>query len=163
MEAAAASKDSAKKETTGGQQTEVVVRTNNLSKTYRDFWGRAKVKALNIPLNRILDAVRNSNLDRPAGRIEKGRYEVTLRAPAEFQNLDQIRNTVVAMRQGSPVTIGQIADVLDTYEKPDEIERINGVRGIRVAIRKEATANTVEVSQGILKEIDRIKLLCEEM
>lgn len=47
MEAAAASKDSAKQETAGGQQAEVVVRTNNLSKTYRDFWGRAKVKALN--------------------------------------------------------------------------------------------------------------------
>jgi len=115
-----------------------------------------KIKALNIPLNQVLDAVRSANLDIPAGRIEKGRYEVTLRAPAEFDNLQEVRDTVVAMREGAPVNIAQIARVIDTYEKPTEIERINGVRGIRVAIRKEATANTVEVSQAILKEIDRI-------
>ncbi len=132
-----------------------------------DLWGgfnrevrieidHAKINALNIPLNVVLASVRNANLDLPAGRIEQGRYEVTLRAPAEFSDLNEIRNTVVAMRQGSPVTIGQIARVVDTHEKLTEIERINGVRGIRVAIRKEATANTVEVSRRILEEIDRI-------
>lgn len=116
----------------------------------------AKINALNIPLNLILDAVRNSNLDLPAGRIEQGRYEVTLRAPGEFDDLEEIRNTVVAMREGAPVTIGQIGAVRDTYERLTEIERINRVRGIRVAIRKEATANTVEVSRRILREIDEI-------
>jgi HAE1 family hydrophobic/amphiphilic exporter-1 len=132
-----------------------------------DLWGgfnrevrieidEARIKALNIPLDRILAAVRNANLDLPAGRIEQGRYEVTLRAPAEFDDLDEIRDTVVAVREGAPVTIGQIATVRDTHEKLTEIERINGVRGIRVAIRKEATANTVEVSQQILQEIDRL-------
>lgn len=115
-----------------------------------------KINALNIPLNDILAAVRNANLDLPAGRIEQGRYEVTLRAPGEFVDLGEVRDTVVAMREGAPVTIGQIATVLDTYERPTEVERINGVRGIRVAIRKEATANTVEVSRRILAEIDRI-------
>ncbi len=132
-----------------------------------DLWGgfnrevrvevdEESVNALNIPLNQVLDAVRNANLDLPAGRIEQGRYEVTLRAPAEFESLDELRDTVVAMRMGAPVTIGQIATVRDTYEKLTEVERINGVRGIRVAIRKEATANTVEVSRRILEAIDAI-------
>jgi len=115
-----------------------------------------KINALNIPLNQVLAAVRNANLDLPAGRIEQGRYEVTLRAPGEFVDLAEIRGTVVAMREAAPVTIGQIATVLDTYERQTEVERINGVRGIRVAIRKEATANTVEVSRSVLAEIDRI-------
>ncbi|MCO6437563.1 MAG: efflux RND transporter permease subunit [Phycisphaerae bacterium] len=132
-----------------------------------DLWGgfnreirieidETKINALNIPLNLVLSAVRDANLDLPAGRIEQGRYEVTLRAPAEFEDMSEIRGTVVAMRQGAPVTIGQIARVLDTYERLTEIERINGVRGIRVAIRKEATANTVEVSRRILEEIREI-------
>ena len=116
----------------------------------------AKINALNIPLNTILAAIRNANLDLPAGRIEQGRYEVSLRAPAEFEDLHEIRETVVAVRQGMPITVGQIANILDTYEKLQRYNRINGVRGIRVAIRKEATANTVEVSRRILQEIDRI-------
>ena len=32
----------------------------------------------------VLSAIRDANLDLPAGKIEEGRYEVTLRAPAEY-------------------------------------------------------------------------------
>lgn len=133
-----------------------------------DLWGgfnreirieidAAKIKALNLPLNDVLEAVRGANLDLPAGRIEQGRYEVMLRAPGEFRDLDEIRNTVVALRSGAPVTVGQIAHVRDTHEKLTEVERINRVRGIRVAIRKEASANTVEVSRRILEEIEDLQ------
>ena len=48
----------------------------------------ARVNALGIPLDNVLDALRNANLDRPAGKLEQGRFEVTLRAPSEFQSLD---------------------------------------------------------------------------
>jgi len=115
-----------------------------------------KVRALDLPLDRVLAAIRDANLDLPAGEIESGRYETRLRAPAEFQDLDQIRNTVVTVREGAPVTIGQIAEVKDTYEKLTRIVRVNGDLGLRVAIRKQADANTVEVAARVLAEIDRI-------
>ncbi len=112
-----------------------------------------RIKALGLPLNRVLKAIRDANLDLPTGKIEQGRYEVTLRAPAEFTNLDQIRKTVVVKRDGAAVTLGQIAEIKDTYEKLTRIIRVNGERGVRVAIRKQADANTVEVSKRILAEI----------
>ncbi|MDH3383400.1 MAG: efflux RND transporter permease subunit, partial [Deltaproteobacteria bacterium] len=115
-----------------------------------------RINALQLPLDRVLVAIRDANLDLPAGQIEQGRYEVTLRAPAEFANLDQIRNTVILRRNGAPVTLGQIAGVIDTYEKLTRIVRVNGGRGIRVAIRKQADANTVEVSRRVLAEIDAV-------
>ena len=104
----------------------------------------------------MLAAIQDANLDLPAGKIEQGRYEVTLRAPAEFTNLDQIRDTVIVQRDGAAVTLGQIADVKDTYEKLTRIMRVNGRRGIRVAIRKQANANTVEVSKRVLAEIEAV-------
>jgi HAE1 family hydrophobic/amphiphilic exporter-1 len=115
-----------------------------------------RINALGLPLDRVLQAVRDANLDVPAGKIEEGRYEVTLRAPAEFVNLDQIRDTVVVERSGAAVTLGQIAEVTDTYEKLTRIIRVNGERGLRVAIRKQADANTVEVSRLVLAEIDAV-------
>ncbi len=115
-----------------------------------------RTKALGIPLNRIIDALRDANLDLPAGRIERGRYEVTLRAPSEFTGLDQIRDTVVARRDGAAVTLGQIARVVDTYEKPTRLVRVNGEPGIRAGIRKQADANTVEVAGRVLAEIDAV-------
>jgi len=113
-----------------------------------------RIKALGLPLDRVLQAIRDANLDLPAGQIEQGQYEVTLRAPEEFTSLDQISNTVLATRNGAAVRLGQVADLKDTYEKLTRIIRVNGVRGVRVAIRKQADANTVEVSRRVLEEID---------
>ena len=115
-----------------------------------------RMRALGLPMDRILEAIRDANLDLPAGKIEEGRYEVTLRAPAEFRDLDQIRNTVLTSRDRAPVTLGQIARVRDTYQKLTRLVRVNGERGLRVAIRKQANANTVEVSRRVLKEIDAV-------
>jgi HAE1 family hydrophobic/amphiphilic exporter-1 len=115
-----------------------------------------RIKAVGLPLDRVLEAIRNANLDLPTGKIEQGRYEVTLRAPSEFSNLDQIRDTVITRREGTVITLGQIAEVKDTYEKLTRIVRVNGGRGVRVAIRKQANANTVEVSKRILAEIEAV-------
>ena len=115
-----------------------------------------RIKAMGLPLDQVLDAIKDANLDLPTGRIDQGRYTVTLRAPAEFLNLDQIRNTVVLRRDGATVKLRQIADVRDTYEKLRRLVRVNGGRGLRVAIRKQADDNTVEVSKRVLAEIDRV-------
>jgi HAE1 family hydrophobic/amphiphilic exporter-1 len=115
-----------------------------------------RINAAGLPLDQVLDAIRDANLDLPAGKIEQGRYEVTLRAPAEFRNIDQIRNTVIAQREGSTITLGQIGDIKDTYEKLTRIVRVNGGRGLRIGIRKQANANTVDVSKRILAEIDAV-------
>ncbi len=115
-----------------------------------------KINALGLPLGDVLDAIRDANLDRPAGKIEEGRYEVTLRAPAEFDSLDQIRNTVVGRRDGNTVTLDQVARVTDTYEKLSRLIRVNGERGLRLAIRKQAGANTVEVARRVLDEVAEV-------
>ncbi|QBG48788.1 efflux RND transporter permease subunit [Verrucomicrobia bacterium S94] len=115
-----------------------------------------KINALGLSLNHILDTLRDANLDLPAGQIEEGRYEVTLRAPAQFSSVQEIRDTVLEMRGGAAVTVGDVAEVVDTYEKLTRIIRVNNERGIRIAIRKQSGANTVEVSRQILQEIDRL-------
>ncbi|MDF3129010.1 efflux RND transporter permease subunit [Kiritimatiellaeota bacterium B1221] len=115
-----------------------------------------KIKSFNISLDEILTAVREANLDLPAGKIEQGRYEISLRAPSEFASLQEVKDTVVSLKNGSPVTIGDLAEIHDTYERKSRIIRVNQGLGIRVAIRKQADANTVEVAQGILEEIEHM-------
>lgn len=132
-----------------------------------DFWGGfprelrvevdpEKVTALGLELTDILEALKDANLDRPAGQIEDGNYEVALRAPAQFETVSEIEDTVIELRDGAAIRLSDVANVVDTYEKPDRIIRINQERGIRLAIRKQAAANTVEVSSQILREIEKI-------
>jgi HAE1 family hydrophobic/amphiphilic exporter-1 len=115
-----------------------------------------RIRSVGLSLNEILDALRRANLDVPTGQIEAGRYEVTLRAPAEFQTLDEIRQTVIRNVDGADVRLAQVAEVLDTYSRLTRTIRVNGDLGLRLAIRKKAGANTVEVSQRILEEIELI-------
>ncbi len=122
-----------------------------------------RVNALGLPLNRVIDAIRDANLDRPAGKLEDGRYEVTLRAPAEFVNLDEIRDTVLLERGDSVITLRQVAEVHDTYEKLTRLVRVDGDQGMRVAIRKQADANTVEVSRRILEQIAAVNAAYPQM
>ncbi|SDO68354.1 efflux RND transporter permease subunit [Desulforhopalus singaporensis] len=132
-----------------------------------DTWGQftreirieidpARLNALGLPLNEILNAPKNANLDLPAGSINQGKYEITLRAPAEYISLDQIRDTVIAKQDGGFVTLGQVAAIRDTYEKRNRITRLNGNSGLNIAIRKQPSANTVDVATGVLAEIERI-------
>lgn len=132
-----------------------------------DFWGGFprelrvevdpdKITALGLELSDLLDALNDANLDRPAGKIEDGNFEVILRAPAQFETVGEIEDTVIGLREGAAIRISDVANVVDTYEKPTRIIRINQERGIRIAIRKQAAANTVEVSNRILREIEKI-------
>ena len=115
-----------------------------------------QLRGQRLSLDEVLDAIRDANLDLPTGSVEQGRYDITLRAPAEFQTVREIEDTVVAVRDGAPVTVGQIATVHDTYERLTRIVRVNGTKGLRIGIRKQADANTVEVSRNILAEIDAV-------
>jgi hydrophobic/amphiphilic exporter-1 (mainly G- bacteria), HAE1 family len=115
-----------------------------------------RIKAIGLSLDRVIQAVLNANIDLPAGRIEQGDREISLRAPAQFSSMDQIRNTVIEQRNGVPVTIAQVAQVLDTHQELRRLIRIDGQRGVRMAIRKQPEANTVEVAQAVFQEIERV-------
>ena len=115
-----------------------------------------KLLALQLPLDTILQEIRDANLDLPTGRIDEASYEIALRAPAEFRDVDELRGLIVAVRNGAAITLDQVAEVKDTYAELTRIIRVNGDLGLRLAVRKESDANTVEVSEAILAEIDRL-------
>ncbi len=133
-----------------------------------DIWGgfqreihvnleQDKIKALGLPLDLILNKIRSENVDVPAGTIERGNFEVLIRTPGVYTSLDEIRDTVVAIRDGVPIQIKEIATVEDSWQKIRRIVRVNGKPGIRLSISKQSGKNTVEVAQAVLKEMELIQ------
>jgi HAE1 family hydrophobic/amphiphilic exporter-1 len=116
-----------------------------------------KVKALGLPLDLVISGINEGNVDLPAGVIERGNYEILVRIPGVFTQLEEIRDTVVAVLGGVPVRLREIADVEDTHRKITRIVRVNGIPGTRLAIYKQSGKNTVQVADGVLKEIARIQ------
>lgn len=116
-----------------------------------------RIKALGLPLDQITSRIKTGNLDLPAGVIERGDYEILIRVPGVFTRLDEIKDTVVATRNGVPIRIREIADVQDTFQKVTRIIRINDTPGTRLAIYKQSGTNTVEVAKAVKKELAKIQ------
>ncbi|MGB4704075.1 MAG: efflux RND transporter permease subunit [Candidatus Saccharicenans sp.] len=116
-----------------------------------------KIKALGLPLDTIISRLRQENVDIPAGTIEKGNYEITIRIPGVYTNIDQIRETIVAIRDGAAIRMKDIASVEDTFRRVTRIARINDLEGIRLAVYKQSGTNTVKVVDGVLKEIKKLQ------
>ena len=116
-----------------------------------------KVKALGLPLDTIISKLRQENIDIPAGTIEKGNYELTIRIPGVYTNIEQIRETIIAVREGAAIRVRDIASVEDTFRRITRVARINDLEGVRLAIYKQSGQNTVRVVEGVLKEINSLK------
>ncbi|MCK9484251.1 MAG: efflux RND transporter permease subunit [Candidatus Marinimicrobia bacterium] len=115
-----------------------------------------KVKALNIAPEAVLAALGKENRNIPAGIYKKGNYEILVRTLGQYHNLDEIRNTVVTVRNGAPIRISDVAEVQDSWEEVTRLVRINGQDALRIAINKQSGANTVNVAEAVNAEIERI-------
>lgn len=132
-----------------------------------DLWGEyerevrveldpARLRAFGVSLDEVHEAVREATLDLPTGSIESGDREIALHAPSELTSLEKLKDTVVAVRDGGAIRIHDVGRVVDTHRRLSRLARVNGQLGLRLGLRKEADANTVEVAEAALAEIDRI-------
>ncbi|MCA9524544.1 MAG: efflux RND transporter permease subunit, partial [Myxococcales bacterium] len=115
-----------------------------------------KMRALGLSLQQIISKLKAENLNAPAGPVERGNVQLSLRTVGQIQNADQLRNTVIATRDGASIYLKTIAKVTDGHKKEDRIIRINGKPGIRLAIQKQSGTNTVDVAKRVLAAIKTI-------
>ncbi|MBN1293670.1 MAG: efflux RND transporter permease subunit [Candidatus Latescibacteria bacterium] len=116
----------------------------------------AQLKALGLSTDAIISALRNENRNIPAGLFERGNMDVLIRTQGEFLSLDEIRNTVVTIRGGTPIQIKDVANVEDSWVEIRDLSRINGKPGLRFSIYKQSGSNTVKVAEAAHAEVMKI-------
>ena len=117
---------------------------------------REKITALDLSVDRVVSVLRNENQNIPIGEVYQGDRALLLRSQGQYQNLDQIANTVVLTKNGVPVYLRDIADVKDSTEDVRSVLRINGRPGVRLSVTKQSGTNTVQIAQGVRAEIEKI-------
>jgi len=124
----------------GGLEREIQVEVN-----------RAKLRSIGLSIDALVGIIKGESLSLPGGRLETGRREWLVRPLGEFSSLEDIKNIIIATRQGTPVYLKQVAQVKDGFKELRTHTRINGQHGVMVAIRKRSGSNTVQVSNRLLK------------
>ena len=98
-----------------------------------------------------------SNLSLPGGTISRGEQELSVRVTGEFESLEDIRNMPIPLGSGDVIRLGDIAAVNLVAEDISTISRTNGADSITMAIQKQSGRNTVQVSESIKEEVERLQ------
>lgn len=115
-----------------------------------------KLAAHRVSLESIIQTLGMENLQIPGGLIDDEYTEYAVRTYGEYKNVDQIRNTVIGSRNGTPIYLKNVAHVIDGYKEQSEIVRNNGKPAIFMYIQKQSDANTVQTAAAVNAELPKI-------
>ncbi len=108
----------------------------------------------------VADRLRAENLELPAGRLDTGEQEITLRARTRLADADAFRGLVLREGDeagGGRVLLGDVAEVAVGLENYRTGFRLNGQPAIALAVLRQSGANTLTLSDGIRAELDRLR------
>ncbi len=116
-----------------------------------------RMSARRVSLTEVMHAVEGANLNAAGGFLVQGSMEWTLRAVGRVRNVDDLRNTVVAVHGTTPVMLGDVAEIREAPAVRRGIA--HRLRGEVVSCRiiKQFGSDTVQVSEGIRKAVDEIQ------
>jgi hydrophobe/amphiphile efflux-1 (HAE1) family protein len=138
----------------GTAGTEVV---GGLQREIRVHLDPVRMSAYNLSPERVAEALREDNRQIFAGRVTVEMREIIARTMGEFEDLDEIRNTVVAHGpNGELVHVRDVAQVEDSHEEMRIGTRFNGRPCVKVNVLKQAEANTVRVAQAVEAKLNAL-------
>jgi HAE1 family hydrophobic/amphiphilic exporter-1 len=108
-----------------------------------------QMEALGIGVDQVIAAIRNENQELPAGAIRGSVDERVVQVQGRVRNPEGFGRIVVARRGGQPVTLGQLAEVIDSQQEQDSLALYNGQRTLALDILKAQGENTIEVADGL--------------
>ena len=116
-----------------------------------------RLQAYGLSLEQIADVLEAENLDFPVGTVDIGDSELSIRVPAEIDELGQLERIVVGESNGALVHLGDVGDVVDDFADQTMQARSNNRPGVVVYMQKQSGANSVEVATAIKTELARIR------
>ena len=115
-----------------------------------------RLAAYQIPITTIRQALQRQNADVPGGNMNTGKEELVLRTLGRFTDPRAFEDLVVANINGSPVRLRDVGRVEDGTKEQRSLARLNGVPTVTLEIRRQSGANTIEVINGIKRELPKV-------
>lgn len=130
----------------GGLEREILVSVNS-----------EKLRANMLTFNQVVMSLGSENINLPAGTVREGNVDFLIRTLGRFEDMEDIRNVVIANMQGHQFYLREIAQVSDTFKEQNAIAHMNGSPSIAFSLQKESGTNTVIVANRINRELETIE------
>jgi HAE1 family hydrophobic/amphiphilic exporter-1 len=115
-----------------------------------------KLAARRLTLTDVRNVLRSQNEDVSAGDFWEGKRRWVVRAIGQFRSPEQVENQLLAIRDGAPVFVRDVAEVRLGYKKPDGFVRRCGESSIAVNATRETDANVLDVMAGLQETMHEI-------
>jgi multidrug efflux pump len=117
---------------------------------------RNKLAAFRLSVQDVEDALRRQNVEIPSGRIESSAREFSVVASTDLHTREQFENVVIANANGYSVTVRDVAQVGLGPVDERVTSRFNGKPALNIGVVKQSTANPLDLSKAVRREIDLI-------
>jgi len=116
-----------------------------------------KLAAYRLTAQDVEDALRRQNLEVPAGRIESEQREFSVTARTDLSTVAQFNQIALRTQGGYTVRLQDVARVEEGAASERSRVRLNGIPSISTGVIRNATANPLEVANGVRALIPQIQ------
>ena len=124
---------------------------------------RMRLEARGLGPMDVVRALKRQSVFIPAGNLKAGNLDYQIFANAMPAKVDELNDMPVAVRDGVPVMVRDVAEVRDSSQIQSNIVRINGRRQVYIPIYRQPGANTIEIVRSIRGNLQRIRQRLVEM
>ena len=127
------------------------------------YLDRQRLEARGLSPMDVVQALREQNVFIPAGNMKVGDVDYQIVANSMPTQVEDLNDMPIAVRQGAPVLIGDVAEVRDSSQIQTNVVRVNGRRQVYIPIYRQPGANTIEIVNSIRANLERILQRLREM
>jgi len=111
----------------------------------------SKLDERGLTVQDVIAALQREHLELPAGRLESRGREVNIRVLGEALDINTLSRIVIRESNGSPIYLSDVALVEDGFEDIRHFNRVNGMPGQGLAVKKQRGANAVAVADEVIR------------
>lgn len=126
-------------------------------KQYQVLISSAKLKQFNLSIDDVDNALQLTNQNTTGGFFDLYGSEVLIRNVGRANTLDDLKNTVVANKEGLPVLLSQVADVKFGGAIKRGDASINGKPSVILTVEKQPGANTTDLTDEVEKALEELQ------
>jgi HAE1 family hydrophobic/amphiphilic exporter-1 len=126
----------------GGLEEEVHVRLDE-----------EQLRRTGLSVQNVIDRLRQENINVAGGTLTEGRTEYMVRTLNEYEDLRQMEDTIVAVREGRQIRVRDLGTVAWGHKERQIVTRTDGRQSVQIEIFKEADANIVALARRVKERL----------
>jgi len=115
------------------------------------------LQALGLRAEQIANAVRLENQDQPAGSVRTRERDRVVQIDARLKTVTDFERLIVATRNGQPIRLAQVAEVIDGPQELETLALLDGKRTLALEVLKAQGENTLDVVKGLREVVQLVQ------